>query len=331
MLRFDLRVPPSGAPAAELYRAALDVAEWGERQGCLAIQVSEHHGADDGYLPAPLVLAAALAGRTRRVPIQVAALLAPLHDPIELAEQMAVLDLASGGRVSYVLALGYRPAEYAMFGRDFSARGRRLEACIAALRRAWTGEPFEFEGRPVRVTPRPATPGGPPLFLGGGSPAAVRRAARLGLGMVTQGGDPSLAALYSAECAKHGRAPGLFIDPPPGTVTSAFVAEDVDAAWARLGPYLLHDARAYAAWMGEGHAATKSAASSVGELRAEAGPYRIFTPDEAVAYVCERGPLLLQPLCGGLPPALAWEHLELLEKRVLPALGPAPRAGGAPA
>jgi hypothetical protein len=65
----------------------------------------------------------------------------------------------------------------------------------------------------------------------------------------------------------------------------------------------------------------------VAELRAENGPYRIFTPDEAVAYARARGPLLLQPLCGGLPPALAWKHLELLEKRVLPALRPAAPAG----
>ena len=156
-MRFDLRAPEGGAPASELYAAALEMAAFGEEQGCLAVQVSEHHGADDGYLPAPLVLAAAIAGRTRRVPIQVAALILPLHDPIELAEQMAVLDLASGGRVSYVLALGYRHAEYAMFGRDFAARGRRLEACLEALRRAWTGEAFDFEGRPVRVTPRRAS------------------------------------------------------------------------------------------------------------------------------------------------------------------------------
>jgi alkanesulfonate monooxygenase SsuD/methylene tetrahydromethanopterin reductase-like flavin-dependent oxidoreductase (luciferase family) len=262
-----------------------------------------------------------MAARTRRVPIQVAALLLPLHDPIELAEQMAVLDLLSGGRVSYVLAVGYREEEYAMLGRDFRSRGRRMDACLDALRRALSGETFEFEGRRVRVTPRPATPGGPPLLLGGGSPAAVRRAARFGLGMVTQGGDPALAALYREECARHGHTPGLFIDPPPGTVTSAFVAEDPDAAWPRLGPYLLHDARMYASWLSDRAAVSRSTAASVEELRAQAGPYRIFTPEEAVAHVRKSGVLLLQPLCGGLPPELAWEHLELVAKRVLPALG----------
>src|SRR5512139_2033331 len=147
MLRFDMRAPESGPPAADLYRAALEMAEWGEQRGCLAVQVSEHHGSPDGYLPAPLVLAAAIAGRTRRVPIQVAALILPLHDPIELAEQMAVLDLASAGRVSYVLAAGYRAEEFAMFGRELGERGRRMDACLGALRRAFSGEPFELEGR----------------------------------------------------------------------------------------------------------------------------------------------------------------------------------------
>src|SRR5512147_1237705 len=99
MMRFDMRAPEGGAPASDLYRAALEMAEWGEAHGCLGAQVSEHHGSSDGYLPAPLVLAAAIAGRTKRLPIQVAALILPLHDPIELAEQIAVLDLISGGRV----------------------------------------------------------------------------------------------------------------------------------------------------------------------------------------------------------------------------------------
>lgn len=319
-MRFDMRAPEGGVAASALYAAALEMAEWGERNGCMAVQVSEHHASSDGYLPAPLVLAAAIAGRTRRLPIQVAALILPLHDPVEIAEQMAVLDLVSGGRVSYVLAVGYREAEYAMFGRTLRERGRRMDACLAALRDAFRGEPFEFEGRQVQVLPRPATPGGPLLLMGGGTAAAVRRAARFGLGMVTQGGDASLEQLYREECARCGTTPGLFIHPPAHTVTSAFVAEDPDAAWSRYGRFLLHDARMYASWMQEGHAVSRSGAQTLEELRAPGGPYRIFTPDEAIAHIQANGVLLTQPLCGGLPPEFAWESLHLIEKRVLPAL-----------
>jgi alkanesulfonate monooxygenase SsuD/methylene tetrahydromethanopterin reductase-like flavin-dependent oxidoreductase (luciferase family) len=318
-MRFDMRAPEGGAPIGELYAASLEMAEWGESRGCVAVQVSEHHASPDGYLPAPFVLASGIAGRTRSLPIQVAALLLPLHDPIELAEQMAVLDVMSGGRVSYVCALGYRVEEYAMFGRDMKGRGRRMEDCLGALKRAFTGEAFDYEGRRVRVTPKPSTPGGPMLLLGGNSPAAVRRAARLGMGMVTQGGDPTLEAIYREACREAGREPSLFVNPPSGSVASAFVARDPDRAWALMGPHLLHDARTYAAWMGGAGSISKSVAASVEELRAENGSYRIFTPEEAVAHLRTTGIFLTQPLCGGLPPAFAWESLELLVGEVLPA------------
>jgi alkanesulfonate monooxygenase SsuD/methylene tetrahydromethanopterin reductase-like flavin-dependent oxidoreductase (luciferase family) len=319
-MRFDMRAPASGAPISELYAAALDMAAWGEEHGCIAAIVSEHHASPDGYLPAPLVFASALAGRTRKLPIQIAALLVPLHDPIDLAEQIAVLDVLSGGRVSYVCAVGYREQEYAMFGRDMQGRGRRMEECLRAMQRAFTGESFEFEGRAVNVTPRPISPGGPMLLLGGNSKVAVRRAARLGLGMVTQGGDPSLAETYAAACRDAGTTPGLFINPPSGSVTSAFVAHDVEAAWAEIGPHLLHDAQTYAAWMGDAGAVSKSVARTVDALRAEAGAYRIFTPEEAVEHILTNQIFMTQPLCGGLPPKLAWRSLELLASEVLPAL-----------
>ncbi len=322
MMRFDMRAPTDGpATTSELYSAALEMVSWGERHGALAIQVSEHHGSPDGYLPAPLVLASAMAARTERIPIQVAALIVPLHDPIELAEQMAVLDIVSGGRVSYVAAIGYRPEEFAMFGRDKRARGRRMDACLEAMQKAWTGEPFEFEGRPVCVTPRPLTPGGPAMVLGGNSAAAARRAAGFGLGLIAEGGDPSVGDAYRAECERLGKTPGLCVVPAAGTPTSVFVAEDPDRAWHELGPYLLHDARMYAQWMGDGHVAvSKSVATDLDALRAEDGAYRIVDPEGAIELARHYGVLMLQPLSGGLPPDLAWPSLELLAAKVLPGL-----------
>lgn len=322
-LRFDMRAPTWGAAStAELYGAALDMAAWGEANGALAIVVSEHHHSEDGYLPSPLVLASALAARTRTTPISVGAVLAPLHDPVRLAEDMVVLDCVSGGRASFVLAVGYRPEEYEMFGQDFTARGKRMDEVIDVLRKAFAGQPFEYDGRKVMMATRPATPGGPMLFIGGHSKPALRRAARHGLGVMTEGAT-GLEAFYLAECAAAGTQPGMFLDAAAGSVTSAFVAEDPDRAWAEWGPYLLHDAQTYATWMGAGGTAvSKSSAQTVDELRAENGPYRIYTPDEAIA----AGSLSLQPLCGGLPPAAAWHSLELIADQVIP--GWAAAAGG---
>jgi len=319
-LRFDMRAPVSGAPIQDLYQAAIEMSAWGEKNGCLMAIVSEHHGSSDGYLPAPLVLASALAARTSTLPIQIAALLVPLHDPIELAEQMAVLDIVSGGRVSYVCALGYRAEEYAMFGRDMRQRGKRMEACLEAMRQAWTGEPFIYEGRPVQVTPKPISAGGPPLLMGGASPGAIRRAARFGMGMLGQGGPPELEQLYADACKEFGTTPGLFVNPPVDAPTSVFVAEDPDRAWAEIGSYLLHDATMYGEWMAAGGtnaSASGSQALTVEALRAEEGNYRILTPDQAKSLIQTGLPLLLQPLVGGLPPEYGWRCLELVASQVL--------------
>lgn len=319
-LRFDLRAPDHGAPAADLYAAAVDMAVWAEEHGALSVVVSEHHASPDGYLPSPVVVASAMAARTTRLPIQVVALLAPLHHPVRLAEDLAVLDLLSRGRVSYVLGLGYRQEEYDLYGIDRADRGPRLEAAVELMRRAWSGEPVDTPAGPVRITPAPYTPGGPTLLLGGGTPAAVRRAARLGLGMLTER-SAGLTERYLEECARAGTEPGLFIEVPEDEITAAFVAEDVDAAWEELAPYLLYDAGIYARWnreAGKPLPASMTGATTVEELRAPGSPYRVFTPGEAVAQIRSRGFLSLHPLCGGLPPALAWRSLELLAGEVLP-------------
>ncbi|MGB0618601.1 MAG: LLM class flavin-dependent oxidoreductase [Myxococcota bacterium] len=318
-MRFDMRAPEFGAKTADLYQAAIEMSEWAESRGCVSIQVCEHHRSKDGYLPAPMILASAIAARTKTVPLQIAALIVPLHDPIELAEQMSVLDIVSGGRVTYVCAIGYVPAEYAMFGQQMKGRGKRLEESLSVMQRLWNGEEVEYEGRLAKVTPLPHTPGGPPILLGGGVAASARRAARLGLGILGMGTDPNLEQIYLDACKEYGTEPGLCMNPTDGAPMSAFVARDPDEAWAKWGPHLLHDAQAYAEWMGDDiDSATKSIAATVEDLRAENGNYQILSVDEAVEAVRSRGLIMTQPLCGGMPIDYAWESLETIVNDVLP-------------
>jgi alkanesulfonate monooxygenase SsuD/methylene tetrahydromethanopterin reductase-like flavin-dependent oxidoreductase (luciferase family) len=320
-MRFDMRAP-EGTDRAGLYAAALDMAAWGDAHGCASLTVSEHHASPDGYLPSPLVLASAMAARTTQVPITVAALLLNFYDPVRVAEDMAVLDALSRGRVVYVIGLGYRPEEYDLFGVDLRTRGRLMDTKLAVLRALLAGETVEYEGRTVRVTPLPLTPGGPFLMYGGHSPAAARRAGRLGLSFLGEASVPGLEEAYLAAAEEAGATPGMCILPPSGGALSLFVSADPDEAWSRYGSYLLHDARMYGEWLGGDHpAANRSHAGSVEELRAERGAYRIVTPEEAVAMVRGGGTLSLHPLCGGLPPDLAWESLHAIEQQVLPALG----------
>ncbi len=316
LLRYDMRAPAFGAPAAALYAAALEQAAFGDEHGFDTVQLSEHHGSDDGYLPAPLVLAAAIAGRTKGIRLEIAALILPLHDPLRVAEDVAVLDLASGGRVDLVIGAGYLPAEFAMFERAIEDRPRLVEEGIRALEQAWTGEDFLYRGRTVRVTPRPLQRPRPSLALGGSSPAAARRAARLADRFV-----PALPYLWKHYQAERERL-GLPV-PPAGRAGPLFlhVAEDPDKAWARIAPHALHEANSYGRWMADTRTAGPyEPMADAAALRAS-GMYRVVTPEECIALANDLGPtgtLLLHPLMGGLAPDVGWSSLELFTARVLP-------------
>jgi alkanesulfonate monooxygenase SsuD/methylene tetrahydromethanopterin reductase-like flavin-dependent oxidoreductase (luciferase family) len=322
LMRFDMRAPSFGASTTELYAAALEMASWSESRGALMAVVCEHHTMEDGYLPSPIVLASAMAARTTTLPIMVAVVLLPLYPPVRLAEDMVVLDIISGGRVSYVGGIGYRPEEYEHHGVEFRRRGRIADEQLALLLQAKTGEPIEHDGRRIHVTPPPFTPGGPRVAWGGGSEAAARRAGRFGLDFFGQGGDPSLEDAYAAEARAHGHEPGFFMVPPLDLATTVFVAHDIDQAWEEVGPHLLHDVTSYAAInVGNTHTASLTTASTIDELRAEDRTHRIVTVDEAVEMIKSGLPLQLQPLVGGLPPEIAWRYLRTVTDEVMPKVG----------
>ena len=187
MMRFAMRSGTADPSArADMYRAVVDMAAWSESWGCSAVVLSEHHAVEDGYLPSPVPLAAAVGAGTSTVPISVAALLLALYEPVKLAEDLTVVDLLSRGRVSYVVGIGYRDEEFDMFGVERRWRAQLVEDRIGELRRLWAGEAVEIDGRRVRITPRPFTAGGPLLAYGGGSEAAARRAGRLGMLFIAQ-------------------------------------------------------------------------------------------------------------------------------------------------
>jgi alkanesulfonate monooxygenase SsuD/methylene tetrahydromethanopterin reductase-like flavin-dependent oxidoreductase (luciferase family) len=322
VIRFDLRrAGSSDVPFADLYREALAMSAWADEVGFDMCVLSEHHGDEGGYLPAPLVMAGAVAGRTRRIPIFISALLVPLHEPVRLAEDLAVLDLVSGGRVSFVTGIGYRPSEYALLGKDFHRRGKLLDEALETLLAVWRGEALDRDGHRVRVLPQPLSQPHPMLFIGGSSKVAARRAARFGLGLFPSAEDASLADAYYAACEELGTTPGMVLMPKgPACV---FVSDDPDRLWAEIGPLLLDDAQAYAAHLTDDMTSqAASGATTVDELRAE-GVYRIHTPDECVALAGELGPMagvVLHPLCAGVAPDVGWASLELYRDAVLPRL-----------
>lgn len=323
-LRYDLRAPDWAATKhPELYAACLEQCAWADQNGLDFVVISEHHAMEDGYLPAPLTLAAAIAGRTRRILISVAAALVPLHDPVRLAEQISVLDLASGGRVSIVMGLGYVYHEFEMAGVERRTRGALAEEYVEVMRKAWTGEPFEWRGRTVRVMPRPLSKPHPPIMMGGSTEVAARRAARLRLGFFPAVADPRLEDIYNEECDRVGFEHRFFHLPKgPGFV---HVTEDPEKAWAEIARYAWYDADTYRSWQTPGQRSEVTpTATDIEGLRRE-GIYRVVTPDECVALaeeLGERGTVILHPLLCGMPAEMGWESLELFRAKVLPRLRP---------
>jgi alkanesulfonate monooxygenase SsuD/methylene tetrahydromethanopterin reductase-like flavin-dependent oxidoreductase (luciferase family) len=319
-LRYDFRAPDVGTSSAGQLGAAMEQVAFVERHGFERVQISEHHGSDDGYCPAPFVAAAAMAARTTTLRIRLSALVLTLYDPVRAAEDTAFLDVVSNGRSEFVVAPGYVEDEFRMLDRPFAGRGAVLEESIAVLRRAWSGERFEWRGRPVSVRPLPVQRPGPPILIGGGTARSIRRAAEIGDGFEPT--DPSLVAVYREECARLGRPPG---DARP-KVGPFFlhVAEDPERARALIGPHVQHEMLAYSRW-----AATASPIGGTPDIPLDAvwgvGSHVVATPDECVDLVRgldPTGTLILHPLAGGLDPALAEESLQLFASRVLPALTP---------
>jgi alkanesulfonate monooxygenase SsuD/methylene tetrahydromethanopterin reductase-like flavin-dependent oxidoreductase (luciferase family) len=320
ILRFNLILPGLDPQLnAQRHRAFVELAAYADKHGFDSVSLEEHHGAENGWSPSPMILAALVVGATKRLGVSLSALLVPLHDPLRVAEDLAVLDLASGGRVVTIAGLGYRPSEYTAHGKDWTNRGAVMDDALDTVLKAWTGQPFEYRGTTVQVTPTPVSKPHPIFMVGGSSKVAVRRASRFGLPFCASAHVPELEPYYYEQCAEQGTS-GFFIAPPPDTAM-LHIAEDPDRVWAEYGQCFLHESSTYAGWQTGGiKSAVKSSATTVEELRAE-GIYQVLTPQQCVDRVKAQGAhgvVVLHPLCGGMPIDEAWKSVELCATEVLP-------------
>ncbi len=250
---FTGQVPAdSSRTFAQEYGETLELVRLAEAAGFDSAWVSEHHGSSDGYFPSLLPMLAAFAASTERILLGTGILLAPFHDPLRLAEDSAVVDQLSGGRLLLGLGIGWREEEFRMFGVPRGERAVRTEETIEILRRAWTGRRFSFEGRAfrydrVKVTPPPARLTGIPIYLGGYADKAVRRAGRLADGYVADAA-PEDAQRYVTLVEESARGAGR--DPSALALVllqNAFVQAEGDA-WETIASGIAHQLGAYDAW-----------------------------------------------------------------------------------
>ena len=315
VMNFDLRHPAQFRPSgAEIYANALDMCAWADEQGFSRIGVPEHHQNEDGYISCPLLFAAAVGARTSRIRVRTGIVIAPLYEPLRLAEEVAVADLCLHGRLELGMGLGVLRADYEAFGVDFTQRGRLMERLIPFLRQAWTGAPFEYRGTTVRVTPRPVQDP-MPIYLGGMTQAATDRAARLADGFHTL--MPQTWELYRQSCRRYGKP-----DPGPpvrrGPLFLWVTRDDKAALLQQLQPHFEQQVQSYE----EQNRKAGGGLVNPWELRPDRRPpYEIATPEEAIELARALGPsgeLIFQPLLSAIEPRLGWEMLRLLEREVLP-------------
>jgi alkanesulfonate monooxygenase SsuD/methylene tetrahydromethanopterin reductase-like flavin-dependent oxidoreductase (luciferase family) len=313
-LFFDLRNPePWGRPWVDHIARNIDIVTGAEAAGIDAVWLSEHHQFSDGYLTQPLAFSCALAARTSRVRIGTAIMIAPLHHPAHLAEQAALADLISNGRIEVGLGTGYAPHEFELFGQSLERRYARTDAALAEIRRLLD------DGV---VTPSPVQRPFP-LWAGYQGPQGAARAGKLGVGLLSL--DRTNAGIYAEALEAHGHGASTA---RLGGVVDLIVCDDPEATKRRLVPHLAWQRQTYKAARGAQETFAEAQAALVAKLdeRGELPGLPVVTADEAIALLRSRTEGLpvehvyLWASLAGMPDDLVERHIELVCTAVRPAL-----------
>ena len=328
--------PDDPRPVAALYREAIDYGVLSEEAGFDSIWTSEHHFVDDGYMSAMLPVLAAIAARTSRIRLGTGVLLAPMFDPLRLAEDAATVDLISGGRLILGVGLGWRDEEFEAFGIPQASRAGRLEGSVAVLRQAWgdglvtgDGRYFSYPSPGLNVTPKPVRGASSPIWIGGGAEPAVRRTGRIADGYLGSGASPKALADRAGwvrdEAEAAGRDPAS-IEIAVHRTTFAWRGPD---GWDRVA-----DAARYMSWkyedMGSGRGSLERRRPSPdGPPTPETVRSRMIvgSPEEVAdavrAYegtLGETGSFVFRTHFPGLDPAVQHEAFDVLAEEVMPLL-----------
>jgi probable F420-dependent oxidoreductase len=325
---YDFRNPPAWKrPYDQLYNEIIDQIVWGEENGFDDIWLSEHHFIEDGYSPSLLPIAAAIASRTKKIHIGTSVVLLPFHNPVRMAEDAATVDVISGGRFELGVGVGYKVEEFESFAISSKERGARTNEGLEIIRRLWEGETLTFEGKyytvtKAKLTPEPIQQPRPPIWVGGFTPPALRRAAKYGDGYIGVGPLKEAYERYVAALEKVGKsttdirlAGGYFWLIP---------SEDPDKTWNEAAEHVRYQVNAYAEWSEKAGMPLFPKVPDTDALR-ESGLFQVVDVDTCIQMI--RNYALETPLTHyyswtlppGLPASWIQPHLELFTSKVIPA------------
>lgn len=328
-LWYDFRNPPQWRqPSDQLYGEILDQIVWGENNGFDDVWLSEHHLIEDGYLPSVLPIAAAIAARTKRIRIASGVTLLPFHHPVRLAEDIAVVDVISGGRFELGAGVGYKREEFDSFGVPFKERGARTDETLGIVRRLLDGESVTlknkfFDFKNIRVTPEAIQKPHPPIWVGGFTPAALRRAVRYGDGFSVPDGNRDVYDRYVGELKKENQ--------PIDNIRFAsgfswlIVSNDPEKTFSEAADHIIYQANNYTEWLSKAGLMPNPVYFRDREQLRQSGTLKVVQPDTAITMI--RDFITKVPvthyyswtLPPGLPPRWAQSHLELFASKVIPA------------
>jgi probable F420-dependent oxidoreductase len=311
------------------YREALEEVVRAEELGFDSVWMEEHHSVTDHYWPSPLTVLAGFATRTSRLKLGTDILVAAFYHPVRLAEDVAMLDVISGGRFTLGIAIGYKPDEFALYGVDLDKRGARFEEQLAIARALWTEDRVSFRGRYYtvegRLEPRPVSRPHPPVWIGGWGELTLRRAATLADNWIP-GPTADLARLLAGkrQFLENRRAAGRLEPVTEWPLTRDLIIADTDAEARALAER--HIMVAYRREYAGGWRHPFIDASVATDLdRLMADRFIIGGPEQCIAqirrFVEQYGMthLICRTYFPGMPHRHIMRELELLAREVMPA------------
>jgi alkanesulfonate monooxygenase SsuD/methylene tetrahydromethanopterin reductase-like flavin-dependent oxidoreductase (luciferase family) len=234
--------PPRGANIGGILREAIVEAQVAEESGFDSCLFSEHHQQEDCYIPNVILMAGMVGVATKKIKVGTCVTLIPLWHPVHVAEDAAIVDQITGGRMILSVGVGYQERDFSAFGLSIKERAGRSEEGVEVLKKCWEQERFSHHGKfynldDVMITPKPFQKPRPPIWMAAWSDVGLKRVARISDGWITSPLEhvqviKRFADLYRSECKKHGKKPYLVL------MRDVLVSESMDTARRESGPLM---------------------------------------------------------------------------------------------